>query len=134
MLSWHSPRVDICRDYVSKLLVTIFLKKLHQSHFTESEIHLHVTVDMLVSQTGMLITKVSIWSLTFITLSSQDVIKVPNQPRNTRNSLPEVFWLKRVFLNTAKFTGKRLCHSLKKSLRHRFFLVNFAKFLGATFL
>ena len=54
----------------------------------------------------------------------------------------------RVLRNFAKFIGKQLCQSLfinkvaglrpatllKKKLRHRCFPVNFAKFLGTTFL
>ena len=65
-----------------------------------------------------------------------------NFARN-RSSRPEVFCKKGVFRNFAKFTGKHLCQKLffnkvaglrpatllKKSLWHRCFPVNFAKFL-----
>ena len=61
----------------------------------------------------------------------------------SRSSLPEVFYKKDVHRYFAKFTGKNLCQSfffnkvaglrpatlLKKRLWHRFFPVNFAKFL-----
>ena len=65
-----------------------------------------------------------------------------------RRSRPEVFCKKGVLRNFTKFTGKHLCQSLffnkvtgliaatllNKRLRHRCFSVNFAKFLGTTFL
>ena len=58
-----------------------------------------------------------------------------------RSSRPEVFCKKCVFRNFAKFTGKHLCQRLffnkvagvKKSLWHRCFHVNFAKFLRTPF-
>ena len=43
-----------------------------------------------------------------------------------RSSRSEVFWKKCVLRNFAKFAGKHLCH--------RFFPVNFAKFLGTPIL
>ena len=60
---------------------------------------------------------------------------------------PEVFYKKGVLKNFAKFTGKHLCQSLffnkvagirtatllKKRLWHKYFPVNFAKFLRAPF-
>ena len=65
-----------------------------------------------------------------------------------RSSRPEVFYKKDVFRNFAKFKGKHLCKSLffnkvaglrpatllKKRLWHRYFPVNFAKFLRTPFL
>ena len=66
-----------------------------------------------------------------------------------RSSCPEVFHKKAVLRNFAKFTGKYLCQRLffntvagqarpatliKKSLWHRCFPVNFAKFLRTPFL
>ena len=65
-----------------------------------------------------------------------------------RSSRPDVFCEKGVLINFAKFVGKRLCQShffnkvaslrlatlLKKRLWHRFFPVNFAKFLRTLFL
>ena len=64
-----------------------------------------------------------------------------------RSSLSEVFCLKGVLRNFAKFTGKHLCQSLffnkvaglrpvtllKKRLWHRCFPVNFVKFLRTPF-
>ena len=64
-----------------------------------------------------------------------------------RSSRPEVFCVKGLLRNFTEFTGKRLCQSLffnkvaglrpaillKKSLWHRSFPVNFAKFLITTF-
>ena len=64
-----------------------------------------------------------------------------------RSSRPEVFCKKGVLKNFAKITGKHLCHSLffnevadlrpatslKKRLWHRYFPVNFAKFLRKAF-
>ena len=61
---------------------------------------------------------------------------------------PEVFCKKGFLRNFAKFKGKHLCQSLffnkvtgvrtatllKKRLRHRFFPMNFAKFLRTPFL
>ena len=43
---------------------------------------------------------------------------------------PQMFCKKGILRNFAKFTGKRLCRSilLKKRLRHRCFIVNFAEF------
>ena len=66
----------------------------------------------------------------------------------SRNSRPEVFCKKGVLKIFAKFTGKRLCQRLflnkfgglspaallKKSLWHRCFPVNLAKFLRTLFL
>ena len=59
----------------------------------------------------------------------------------SRNSRPEVFCKKGFLRNFAKFTGKHLCQRLfinetlfKKSLWHRCFPINFAKFLRAPFL
>ena len=65
-----------------------------------------------------------------------------------RSSRPEVFCKKGVLRNFAKFTGKHLCQSLffnkvaglrpskreKKTLWHRCFPVNFAKFLRTPFI
>ena len=65
-----------------------------------------------------------------------------------RSSLPEVFCKKVVLRNVANFTGKHLCRSLffnkvtglrpvtllKRRLWHRWFFVNFAKFLRTLFL
>ena len=65
-----------------------------------------------------------------------------------KSSRPEVFYKKGVLRNFAKFTGKHLCQSLffnkvaglrpatllKKRLWYRCFSVNFAKFLGTSFL
>ena len=65
-----------------------------------------------------------------------------------RSSRPEVFCKKGVLKNFTKFTEKHLCQSLflnkdaalrpvtllKKRLWHRYFPVNFAKFLRAPFL
>ena len=65
-----------------------------------------------------------------------------------RSSHPEVFCKKGVLRNFANFAGKHLCQSLffnkiedlnpatllKKSLWHRCFPVNFAKFLRTSFL
>ena len=62
---------------------------------------------------------------------------------SSRSSLPEVFYKNGVYRNFAKFTGKNLCQSLifnkvagirpatllKKRPWHRFYPVNFAKFL-----
>ena len=67
---------------------------------------------------------------------------------NTKSSRPEVFCKKSAIKNLAKLTGKYLCWILffnkvaglwpatilKKKLRHRFFAVNFAKFLRTSFL
>ena len=64
-------------------------------------------------------------------------------PIQLRSSHPEVFCKKGVLKNFAKFTGKHLCKrlffnkvagSLKKSLWHKCFHVNFAKFLRTHFL
>ena len=59
----------------------------------------------------------------------------------SRSSRPEVFCKKGFLRNFAKFTGKHLCQRLfinealfKKSLWHRCFPINFAKFLRAPFL
>ena len=61
-------------------------------------------------------------------------------------SSPEVFWKKGALRNLAKFTGKHLSQVLffhlslrpaaflKKRLWHRYFAVNFAKFLGTPIL
>ena len=65
-----------------------------------------------------------------------------------RSSGPEVFFKKDVLRNFPKFTGQHLCHSLffnkvaglrpatllKKRLRHRYFPVNFEKFLRTSFI
>ena len=60
----------------------------------------------------------------------------------SRSSHPYVFCKKSVPKNFAKFTGKYLCQSLffnkfltlsKKRLWHRYFPVNFPKYLGTTF-
>ena len=54
-----------------------------------------------------------------------------------RSSFPEVFCKKGILRNFAKVTEKHLCRSailLKKWLWHRYFPVNFAKFLRTTFL
>ena len=65
-----------------------------------------------------------------------------------RSSGPEVFFKKDVLRNFSKFTGQHLCHSLffnkvaglrpatllKKRLRHRYFPVNFEKFLRTSFI
>ena len=60
-----------------------------------------------------------------------------------RSSRPEVFCEKDVLRNFVKFTGRHLCQSLffNKAcnlevwrLQHRYFLVNFAKFLRTPFL
>ena len=65
-----------------------------------------------------------------------------------KRSRPEVFCKKGALRNFAKFTGKHLCQSLffnkvaglrpatllKKRLWHRYFPVNFAKFLGTPIL
>ena len=65
-----------------------------------------------------------------------------------RSTHPEVFCKKAVDRNFAKFTGKYLCQSfffnkvaslrpatlLKKSLWHKCFPVNFAKFLRTSFV
>ena len=62
-----------------------------------------------------------------------------------KNSRPELFCKKGVLRNFAKFTGKQLCQSLflnkatglrpatlsKRRLWHRYFPVNFVKFLRA---
>ena len=77
---------------------------------------------------------------------------------NNRSSRPEIFLKKGVLRNFAKFTGNHLCQRLffnkvaglrlifdevaglrpatllKKSLWHRYFPVNFAKFLRTPFL
>ena len=67
---------------------------------------------------------------------------------NNKSSRPEAFCKKSVLRNFAKFTGKHLCQSLffikvaglrsatllKKKLWHRFFPMNFAKFLRTPFL
>ena len=62
-----------------------------------------------------------------------------------RSSRPEVFCKKGILRNFAKFTRKHLCQRLsfnkvagpaiflKKRLGHRFFPVNFAKFLRTPF-
>ena len=54
-----------------------------------------------------------------------------------KNSHPEVFCKKGVLKNFVKFTGNP-CHwpgtLLKESLRHRYFLVKFAKFLRTAFI
>ena len=54
-----------------------------------------------------------------------------------RSSRPEVFCKKGVLRNFIKFTGKHLCLRsatlLKKRLWHRYFLVNFMKFLRTPF-
>ena len=73
-------------------------------------------------------------------------IWIPNLKRlaryNIRSSRPEVFCKKGVLTDFAKFTGKHLCQRLffnkvagllKKSLSHRCFPVNFAKFLRTPF-
>ena len=66
---------------------------------------------------------------------------------NIRSSRPEVFCKKGVLRNFAKFAGKHLCQSLflnkvagirpatilKKRFRHRYFPVNFVKFLRTPF-
>ena len=55
-------------------------------------------------------------------------------------SRPKVFCKKGVLKNFSKFTGKHLCQSLrpatllKKRLWHRYFPVNFAKFVRTPFL
>ena len=65
-----------------------------------------------------------------------------------RSSGPEVFFKKDVLRNFPKVTGQHLCHSLffnkvaglrpatllKKRLRHRYFPVNFEKFLRTSFI
>ena len=57
-----------------------------------------------------------------------------------RSKTPEVFCKKTVLKNTAKCTEKRMCQSLFLNrltglrLRHRYFPVNFAKFIRTTFL
>ena len=64
-------------------------------------------------------------------------------PLLLRSSRSEVFYKKAVLRNFAKFTGKHLCQTLfnrllikllKKKLWHRFFPVNFAKFLRTPFV
>ena len=70
-----------------------------------------------------------------------------SKSRSDRSSRPEVFCKNGVLRNFAKFTRKHLCQSLffnkiaglrpatllKKRPCHRFFLVNFAKFLITSF-
>ena len=60
-----------------------------------------------------------------------------NDIRIIKSSRPEVFCKKGVLKNFARFTGKPLCLKpatlLKKRLWHRFFPVNFAKFLRTYF-
>ena len=61
-------------------------------------------------------------------------------PQNCRSSRPEVFCKKGVLRNLAKLTGKHLCQSLffnkaaGKRLCQKCLPVNFAKFLGTSFL
>ena len=61
-------------------------------------------------------------------------------PQNCRSSRPEVFCEKGVLRNLAKLTGKHLCQSLffnkaaGKRLCQKCLPVNFAKFLGTSFL
>ena len=50
------------------------------------------------------------------------------------SSRPEVFCKKGVLRNFAKFTGKNPCQSLFFRKKHRWFPVNFAKFLRTPFL
>ena len=71
----------------------------------------------------------------------------PKEKKCIRSSRPEVFSKKGVLRNFAKFTVKQLCQErffykvaglrsatlLKRSLWHRCFLVNFAKFLRTPF-
>ena len=71
--------------------------------------------------------------------------KIKDIQQKDRSSRPEVFCKKDVLRNCAKLTGKHLCQSLffskslrpaillKKSLWHRCFPVNFAKFLRVPF-
>ena len=70
---------------------------------------------------------------------------IKNRDGFFRSSPPEVFCKKGVLRYMAKFTGKRLCQSLffsglkpatllKKRLWHRYFSVNFTKYLRTPFL
>ena len=88
--------------------------------------------------------------------SNDLLLKLAKKPANFSNSgrvglgetqkqPPELFYKKSVFENFAKSTGKHLCQSLffnkvaaatllKERLWHRFFPVNFEKFLRTPFL
>ena len=94
--------------------------------------------------------------LRVVIISLKQAISTFNLPQKTRRwknisplqkQPPEVFYEKGVLRTFAKFTGKHLCKSLffspflqafatllKKRLLHRYFSVNFAKFLRTPFL
>ena len=59
-------------------------------------------------------------------------------PSDYRSSRPEVFCKKGVLSNFAKFRGKHLCQGLffvkVTGVKHRCFLLNFAKFLRTPFV
>ena len=78
-------------------------------------------------------------SLTYFNTLSREVTRVDKHITLSlevyRSSRPEVFCRKGVLRKFAKFTGKhRPATLLKKRLWHRFFPVNFAKFLRTPFL
>ena len=80
-------------------------------------------------------------------LTSQTTLPLPSL-NQLKKQPPEVFCKKNVLRNFAKFTGKHLCQSLffnkiaglrsatllKKRLWHRYFPMNFAKFLTTPFI
>ena len=81
-------------------------------------------------------------------LRFDELVIIDKSVSTHRNSRPEVFYKKGVLRIFAKFTGKHLCQglvfnkaaglrpaiSLEKSLWHRCFPVNFAKFVRIPFL